>query len=141
MRLPRDLTPYNHCDDHQIGIVPLAVGWLHRRYPFDTSDKLPNHFITQLKLYCHPSQTINQTPKARLCPLCNGSISLDGTLLGAAEIRVLGEEDIFASPDLIYHYVTVHHYRPPQPFIDAVIHGVAPGTGSHRTLINTLRQL
>ena len=41
--------------------------------------------------------------------------------LGDAQIRVRGlNGEVYASPNLIYHYVQAHHYRPPQAFIDAV---------------------
>ncbi|MGV9345205.1 DUF7919 family protein [Streptomyces spiralis] len=41
--------------------------------------------------------------------------------LGGAEIRVVAESgDWLIAPDLVYHYVTEHSYRPPQAFIEAV---------------------
>jgi len=41
--------------------------------------------------------------------------------LGDAEIRVLGRNDrVFAAPNLIYHYVTAHGYRPPDEFLGAL---------------------
>ncbi len=140
MRLPADLTPHTDCDDPQLGLAPLAIGWLHRRARFETG-RVPKSFAARLRPYCHPSQTVNQAPQARPCPLCNQRILLDENLLGAAEIRVLGEDDIFAAPDLVYHYVTVHGYQPPQIFVDAVLNGYAPDSAAHRALINTLQQL
>jgi hypothetical protein len=45
-------------------------------------------------------------------------------MVGHGEIRVTGEDGVtYASPDLIVHYVTVHRYRPPQKFVDAVLAG------------------
>lgn len=41
--------------------------------------------------------------------------------LGAKVIIVIGEDRNYAAPDLIYHYVTDHNYRPPDEFIDAVM--------------------
>jgi hypothetical protein len=42
--------------------------------------------------------------------------------LGSAEIRVSTEAgEIFTAPDLIYHYVSEHHYQPPLPFVIAVM--------------------
>ena len=42
--------------------------------------------------------------------------------LGSAEIRVLGGGGkVYAAPNLIYHYVAKHKYRPPEEFIEAVM--------------------
>jgi hypothetical protein len=47
-------------------------------------------------------------------------------LLGSAEIRVFGKDGlIYAAPNLIYHYVAVHHYKAPDEFLEAV--GSRPG--------------
>jgi hypothetical protein len=64
------------------------------------------------------------------CPFCpersEGSmLSVDhpsGALsLGHTEVRVpSGPGVMFAAPSLIWHYVTVHFYRPPAKFIEAV---------------------
>jgi hypothetical protein len=41
--------------------------------------------------------------------------------LGSAEVRVVGAGVTHAAPDLIYHYVVRHEYRPPEEFIRAVL--------------------
>ena len=47
--------------------------------------------------------------------------------LGYAEIRVLGERGkIYAAPNMLYHYVTVHHYKPPDEFVRALKNGPCP---------------
>jgi hypothetical protein len=57
--------------------------------------------------------------------------------LGSAEIRVFGSNGrIFASPDLIFHYVRDHHYLPPESFIQAVL--AEPGPDS-QDYLNRLR--
>jgi hypothetical protein len=40
--------------------------------------------------------------------------------LGDAEIEVQTTDVIYASPTLILHYMTVHQYKPPGPFLNAV---------------------
>jgi hypothetical protein len=41
--------------------------------------------------------------------------------LGYAEIRVFGKPGkVYAAPNMIYHYVTVHHYKPPAEFVQAL---------------------
>ena len=41
--------------------------------------------------------------------------------LGWAEIRVFGDDGkVYAAPNMIYHYVTAHHYKPPDEFVRAL---------------------
>ncbi len=48
-------------------------------------------------------------------------------LLGTAEIRIFGAHDkVYAAPDLIYHYVEKHGYKPPDEFVEAVLNGPYP---------------
>src|SRR5439155_5623857 len=48
-------------------------------------------------------------------------------MLGGAEIRVFGERGrIYAAPNLIYHYVVAHHYKPPDEFLQALRQGRCP---------------
>jgi len=43
--------------------------------------------------------------------------------LGSAEIWIPSTDGslVYAAPDLVYHYVTAHQYRPPDGFIEGVI--------------------
>ena len=41
--------------------------------------------------------------------------------LGSAEIRVFSSSgEIYAAPNIIYHYVSVHQYKPPTVFTQAL---------------------
>jgi hypothetical protein len=142
-RPQKDLSPYTGCDcDQTIGLEPLAVGFLTRKYPFETG-KVPPKFLQKLLPFCHPSKTVCQAPRTQNSALGGKQIEVeiggDKVTLGGAEIRIIGEEDIFAAPDLIYHYVADHHYLPPEEFIQAVLTGPAPDSAEFRALINTLR--
>ena len=46
--------------------------------------------------------------------------------LGSAVIMVFGKEGIYVAPNLIYHYVTIHHYKPPEEFLRALKHSPSP---------------
>ncbi len=47
--------------------------------------------------------------------------------LGYSEIRIMGENDIvYAAPNLVFHYVTAHHYKIPDEVIHALKHGPCP---------------
>ena len=48
------------------------------------------------------------------------------------ELRVLGSDGvIYAAPAMLRHYITVHHYRPPEQFIQAVLHGLRPSSRTY----------
>jgi len=87
-------------------------------------------------------------------PSTTVSVIRDGfkVALGSAEIRVLSKEntstirerlrrqkpgllflrkslgtfDVYAAPNLIYHYVEVHHYKLPEEFVNALREGPKP---------------
>jgi len=47
--------------------------------------------------------------------------------LGYAEIFVFGKRGkIYSAPNMLYHYVTIHHYKPPEEFIQALKQGPSP---------------
>ena len=50
-------------------------------------------------------------------------------MLGSAEIRSFSNRGaIFAAPNLIFHYVSVHHYNPPEEFIASLSEGPCPSS-------------
>ncbi|MCA9938418.1 MAG: hypothetical protein KC418_07240 [Anaerolineales bacterium] len=132
-----DLAPYTGCGaDEALGMLPLAVGWLRGGMPFATGDA-PPAFAARLLAFCRPDHTVCAAPAARPCPICHQTISP----YGGAEIRVIGELDIYAAPDLLHHYVTTHHYLPPPEFIAAVMDGPAPTSAEHKALRKALISL
>lgn len=139
-----DLDPYLGCGaDASLGLDPLAVGWLQRGQDY-TTGAVPERFADALLAFCVDRLTVCAPPTTQACPLCFESVEPvdldeDTVHFGLAEIRVLGEDDIFAAPTLIHHYVTAHDYRPPRVFIDAVLKGPAAGAPEHLALIRTLR--
>lgn len=136
---PTDLDEYTGCpEDGDLGYTPLAIGFLHRKNPFATG-KADKNLLPMLKPYCLEPLTVCKIGLAQKCPICNERIKLDDEILGQAEIRVLGTDDIYAAPNLIYHYIETHAYIPPPEFIDAVLKGSDAGSIEHRALINTLR--
>jgi len=59
--------------------------------------------------------------------------------LGYAEIRVFGEKGkIYAAPNMLYHYVTVHHYKPPDEFVQALKHGLCPPDPEYLARLNAI---
>lgn len=138
----QDLFEYHGClAERHLGLAPLGVGFLTGR-DFPTG-KVTRAFLARLHTFCLPEYTVNRGPHRHKCPVDNHHAVLptaDGDIeLGYGEIRVLGDEDIFAAPDLIYHYITAHGYVPPPAFVKAVESGPQPGSTEHRAYVRTLR--
>jgi hypothetical protein len=138
-----DLEPYFGCPaDAGLGLDPLAVGWLHRREKYPTGP-VSEAFLASLLPFCYEEHLVCAVRVPRRCPLCNEivpPVERDGHTArpGSGEIRVLGESDIYAAPDLILHYVGAHNYQPPQEFVQAVLMGSPAGSPEHRALIRSL---
>ena|GEM_PF-1067174 len=111
----------------------LNVGWLALGKNFDQKPA-SKEFLDKLWRICTVS--VARTRGFHFCELCPASdseviqeLTRDGErlVLGTAEIRVFGTGDvIFAAPNLIFHYVSVHHYDPPAEFVAAVLNNPAP---------------
>lgn len=138
-----DLEPYLDCPaDATLGLDPLAVGWLHRNQPYPTGP-VGEDFLAALLPFCYEENLVCAVRVPRRCPLCNEivpPVERDGrrAVPGTGEIRVLGESDIFAAPDLILHYVSAHSYQPPREFVQAVLLGPPAGAPEHRALVRSL---
>jgi transposase len=60
-------------------------------------------------------------------------------LLGTSEIRVLSRDGtIYAAPTLIYHYMKIHHYKPPEEFIRALYEGLTPSSQEYSDQLREL---
>lgn len=106
------------------------IGWLGEGKPFDT-EAPSDEILDMLWEFCKVS--VVQTRGLHECEICGlreawkaerNGVALN---LGSAEIRVFSENgDIYAAPNLIYHYVAVHHYKLPEPFRHALLTGPRP---------------
>ena len=132
-----DLTSYRSEEYEAIGT--RAVGWLSAKYQFSQGETSPE-FKDILRLFC--SQPIMRMRGFHVCEFCPGSphemCQEDGLWLGDAEIRVFYQEQVYAAPDLIYHYVLKHDYRPPDEFINAVLNGPKPGSREYEILLKKI---
>jgi len=139
-----DLSPYSY-QRVPSGLSVRNVGWLATGRPFSVGD-VADEFLDRLWEYC--KFPVMQTRGVNGCELCT-PMNFDfvtarhngETLeLGSAEVWVFGgtEHSIFAAPDLIFHYVTEHGYRPPTVFIDAVLHGADPASKEYRNALADL---
>lgn len=138
----RDLSPYPHKKEHQF-LSTLSVGWLAKQHPYFQGETSED-FKERLFVFC--LNHVRQTRGFHVCEFCTPSPPFlvyaqrddKEVWLGSAEIRVVYQGNIYAAPDLIYHYVIEHQYRPPDEFIEAVLEGPLPGSPKYETLIKKL---
>lgn len=60
--------------------------------------------------------------------------------LGYAELRVVDDKNdvVYASPNLILHYIVNHRYLPPQEFINSVLSGPKPNSDDYSKIITKI---
>jgi hypothetical protein len=121
-----DLTPYSFLASAATSAA-LNVGWLDPTHPF-RQEATEREFHHRLFAFCeHPVHRTRGIHRCAFCPVPGNGPAQRETLngrtvvLGSAEIRVGGAGVTYAAPDLIYHYVVQHRYRPPGEFIRAVL--------------------
>lgn len=134
-----DLSLYSYSRSQDSSIA-LNIGWLSKEHSY-TQGKVPEDFIDRLWLFC--GKLINPTRGFSQCELCQdnaqwpvvASLNEKTVNLGNAEIRVISRDNrIYASPNLIFHYVLVHGYSPPVEFINAVLLGPLPDSPEYLAL-------
>jgi hypothetical protein len=116
----------------------LNVGWLNKEYVFSQGG-VPDAFIQRLWLFCR--EPMCESKGFHECEFCVepsefgiAALYADEELrLGSAEIRATDRNGMmYVAPNLIFHYVVQHHYRPPGEFIQAVLEGPLPDTLEYR---------
>lgn len=103
----------------------VAIGWLAIEAEFPIGDPDP---VWLDKLACIIGrENVAQTRGYHYCPFCSEEPALPRasgrtSQLGSAETWVPSTDGstVFAAPNLIHHYISQHHYMPPQAYIDAV---------------------
>lgn len=112
----------------------VNIGWLEDGHAFNTAPP-ENQILDLLWEFCRVSVT--QARGYHMCDLCAppklvvARRSGREIHLGCAEIRVFAGHRIYAAPNLIYHYVRTHHYRPPEEFIRAIETNGKPDISIH----------
>ncbi len=147
----KDLSEYTYARSESYRPITKAVGWLSRGHEFEVA--VPSEAVLDL-LWQYCKVRVVQMRGFHTCEFCPSAIAaandLSGLmaalkheglgqsverkgeklLLGSAEIRAFGRGNIiYAAPNLIFHYVSVHHYNPPAEFLEALTEGPKP-TGS-----------
>ena len=129
----RDLSPFRYAGPPQL-YSAVNIGWLSplRYCPFGWTTP---EFRDKLFELCAEPQVRHGGCHPCLLGLCifrprpfGITAFLNGrdAYLGCGLIVVRGTADMYVAPNLIYHYVTRHGYRPPKGFIDAVLSTESP---------------
>jgi hypothetical protein len=121
-----DLSQYRYVN-YRPGVPELNVGWLSAAMEFGKK-KATDALLDRVWNYC--ALSFEETRGRHVCEFCPEDTSrvaerLGQRLhLGSAEIRVLSRSgEIYAAPNLIYHYMLAHDYDPPEAFVDALLTG------------------
>jgi hypothetical protein len=109
-----DLTPYTYLDPEEEQPGTVNIGWLDRWHPFPTG-ATSKSFRAKLEQLCQ--QRVKRTRGFYSCDYCKGRQKP----ISSAEIRVAGKGRVYAAPELVYHYIVAHAYKPPEEFIAAVL--------------------
>jgi hypothetical protein len=131
----KDLEPYEYWSTGKISEI-LNVGWLGKAEQFakgtvseDILKKLEKVLLSGNENKCQV--IVNRMRGFFDCEFCDAhSYDLriqDGKymlLLGNAELLIPQHSRsgyYFNAPTLIHHYITAHHYKPPQEFLDSLV--------------------
>lgn len=121
-----DLSAYAYSGYFSSGEA-LNVGWLDSSHVFEKAP--PTEELLDV-LWAVCTVSVARSRGFHLCDLCTANNLVieqrydHKLILGGAEIRVFSNDGrVYASPNLIYHYVRVHNYKPPNEFISALMEG------------------
>lgn len=130
-----DFTRYSFTQGNSLAQETLSVGWLAFGHAFSTespSDALLDTVWEFCRVCVVPTRGIHA------CDLCDDEDAEiaerrgQRLLLGTGEIRAISPDGAaFAAPTLIYHYILVHHYKPPSEFVAALNFGPRPPSESY----------
>ncbi|VAW71420.1 hypothetical protein MNBD_GAMMA10-1635 [hydrothermal vent metagenome] len=111
----------------------LNIGWLDSEHVFPT-DKIDPLVLPVIKKMVFNERSLHMTRGYYFCPFCTishpienhpvpASIELGGQekSLGSGTIIIQGKTHAYAFPNLLYHYISDHKYKPPHVFIDDVL--------------------
>jgi hypothetical protein len=133
-----DLSPYPYTyGPLEENALVLCVGWLDDSHEYEKGET-PSVFKDRLWKLC--SESVFSTMGYHPCPFCldlpvpvMARHDNEEIPLGSAQARVFGQgSKVYAAPNLIYHYVTQHEYKPPDEFIEAVLNSSLPGSQEYK---------
>jgi hypothetical protein len=128
-----DLSAYSYARTEHPGVV--HVGWLDGVHPFPTG-KVDRLLIEKIRLLarnpvelyrglhlceiCKPPDVIRFLPNKKVIDPDCAWARWAKERSSNGEIRVYGDQIVFAAPVLVVHYIEEHGYLPPAEFLGAV---------------------
>ena len=136
------MTYFEDLSDYQDRANVKRIGWLERGRSFQKT--LPSDETLDL-LWNFCTISAAQTRGRHYCDLCEPHKLVDAERdgvslsLGSSEIRVFSPTGVvYAAPTLIFHYVSVHHYQPPDEFLQALRDGPKPPSLQYVALLRAI---
>lgn len=107
------------------------VGWLNSCYKYEVGsldqnvfDKIIDVFLSDGPFNAEVGLIRGGAHECEICGEKPYAINRNGRekVLGASEIWVPnGNNEYYASPSMIIHYISAHGYKPPREYVDAII--------------------
>jgi len=135
-------------DFHQGAIVIAglnirAIGWLDPPHEFPVG-AVPAGVVDALRAYRAQADVVEEQlgfPSVmgfHQCGFCPPqSVPADGRV-GLRNLGVPFGNLLFVCPELVSHYVDTHHYRPPDPFIEAILAAPPPASPSYAAQVRPI---
>jgi hypothetical protein len=116
-----------------------AIGWLSRSHPFSEGE-VPPDFADRLRALC---EKWSAGLEALWWPAAGGfhECELCGNYRASGNIGVPAGPFLFVAPQMIFHYVEVHRYVPPDAFVQAVLTCPAPGSAEYARAVASFREI
>ena len=115
-----------------------AVGWLDDAHKF-TKAEIPQKLQRKLRQYSENWITSTEALAWGLlmgvheCELCDD-------YRASGNFGVPSQELLFVCPEMVFHYVEIHGYRPPEVFLRALEAAPLPGTDEYTAAVEQFRQ-
>ena len=124
-----------------------AIGWLASGKPF-TQGEVSEEFLRRLDEFVGLADVSARSlswgafggfHECEFCdrpaePVTRNRPSLNGEIIGAREFGVPAGPLLYVAPELVTHYIRIHHYQPPAEFVTAVLASPLPGTPEYDAL-------
>lgn len=116
-----------------------AVGWLSSSQPFSRGE-VPAEFVSRLRALC---DDWGASPDVLWWPAAAGSHECEfcRDFRASGNLGVPMGELLFVAPQMICHYVESHGYRPPDPFVHAVLACPTPSSAEYALAVARFREI
>ena len=122
------------------------VGWLNSDHSFPTENS-DSTLLSKIRNIILNHQGVGLTLERGIgaCPLCNEVISipranLSERYLGISEIWIPFNGKVYVSPDMIFHHILIHSYKPPQTFEKAILNFDSESKWDSHKFFNSLEK-